>query len=244
MTGTDSAIRNRIRGHSYPAQAANPLTCGISWRAAYWADDPLWTNPGNGGSVASLRDGSGNGYTLAATGTAQPTFRSAVTNLNGKAGIEFDGTSDALRLNTPVLTQSYSVVLVAEVLATSGTPIFSDSYGAGRSALFINAGATWSAFAGSSVLSGGAPSTGKHAFRMLANNASSAINVDGSNTTGTLGTSTGFTGITLGAFNGGASNWANFRLGFWGVYQGDITAATAWPVLKGVLYGHYGATLG
>lgn len=223
---------------AYRSATPNPLTL-ISWKAAYWADDPSWSNPGDGNAVSSWRDGSGNGYAAAqASGPAQPLFRSAVTNLNGKAGVEFNGTSHALAIGTPVVTQSYSVIAVVDMLATAGTPIISDAYGAGRAALFINAGLTWSAYAGASVLSTSyGPSTGGHAFRFLANNASSALNENMRNTAGTLGASTGFTGITLGAYNGGASNWSNVRIGFWGCYQGDVTAHAGWPDLVSAI-GH------
>ena len=123
-------------------------------------------------------------------------------------------------------------------------PIISDAGGTGRAALFINAGLTWSAFTGTAALSSSyGPSTGLHAFRFKANNASSVINENMRNTAGTVGNATGFTGITMGAVTGGASNWGSFRAGFWGCYQGDITADAAWPDLISALAYLYGANV-
>lgn len=241
-----SRIGARANAVPYQARRAvnpNPLTL-LSWKAAYWADDPSWSNPGNGNAVPSWRDGSGNGYDVASSGSARPTFRSSVTNLNGKAGVEFDGTSDYLLNASPVVTQAYSLVAVVDMIAITGTPIISDAGGTGRAALFINAGLTWSVYTGTSVLSTSyGPSTGAHGFRVLANNASSALNDNMRNTAGTLGSATGFTGITLGAVTGGASNWGNVRIGFWGCYQGDITGNAAWPDLVSALAYLYGVNV-
>lgn len=75
----------------------NPLTL-VSWHSAYWAEDPDWTNPGDGNAVTDWTDGSGNGRDLTqGTGTKRPLYRASVAALNGQPALEFDGTDDFLQ---------------------------------------------------------------------------------------------------------------------------------------------------
>lgn len=241
-----SHMNMRLRAHSFPAQSWNPLTA-VAWKAAYWADDPNWSNPGAGNAVSSWSDGTGNGFTmLQGTGAKQPLFRTGVTALGGKSAVEFDGVNDFMQATTPVMTQPYSIVAALEVISLgSGDIVLSDSVGTGRGLFYWrNATGKWTAYTGTGFLiSTPSITTGAHVARFGANNTSSTIVVDGVATTGSVGNSTGYTGITLGAINTGTALWSNIRLGFWGVYNGDITAAAGWPNLKSIMSGLYGQTL-
>lgn len=223
---------------AYRAATPNPLTV-VPWTAAYWAGDPSWSNPGDGNAVSSWRDGTGNGYTLAqGTGGAQPTFRASVTNLNGQPGVDLDG-GDWMSVATPAFTQPLSLVVVVDMVSVTGTPVIVDAGSVGRAALFANAPTNvWAWYLGTAaVTTTYAATTGAHAIRAVANNASSSITQNMRTTTGTLGSATGFTGITLGALIGGASNRATMRVGFAGWYSGDVTAHAGWPDLVSAI-GH------
>lgn len=221
--------------------AVSPLT-PVTWAAAFWADDPSWSNPGDGNAVSSWRDGSGNGNTLAqGTGSKQPLFRSSVTNLNGKAGVDFDGTDDILTYASgPVITQACSVVAAFEIKTTPGAvKAISDAGGTSRCAIAANYPNGWTLYMGAGVGLidyGRTVSAGAYGMRVLANNTASAHSFNMRKTSGSLATSTGFTGVTLGGANpGGASAWMPVRIGFFGMYQGDITADAGWPALVSII---------
>lgn len=243
-------VFERARAHPYlPGRAIvpapNPLDV-VDWTAAYWAGDPEWSNPGDGNPVASWRDGSGALHPLGATGTARPTYRSSVAALNGSPGVEFDGTSDTMTAAIGALLQPYTIVIVAEILPVNfaGTPCLIDGGSAGRAALFVNgAGGGWAYYAGGAALIDGPTATiGRKAFRIHADNASSEVNRNMRSLKGSLGTTSGITGLTVGnAFN--LTNFANMALAFLGVYSGDITDDPGWPLLISTTKRLFGANL-
>lgn len=74
----------------------DPLS--IAWHSAYWAEDPGWTNPGDGNAVTTWDDATANGRDVTqATGTKRPLYRASVAALNGQPALEFDGTDDFLQ---------------------------------------------------------------------------------------------------------------------------------------------------
>lgn len=223
----------------------------ISWHAAFWADDPDWSDPGDGIAVSSWRDLSGNGRTLSqGTGSNQPLYRASVVGLNGRSGVEFDGSND--RMVTAAwssLSQPFSYVLIATwsslgsgqrgaMDGPSGSPaaLFTDAT-AGRINLYSGGGGYWQ---------GPTISTGKHAVRAKFQSSSSAINVDGSgpgsNVPAGPGT-TGNTGLTLGSLRDGSGASA-MTAAFAGVYAGDVTAAGNWEAFCAWVSTIYGSTLG
>lgn len=235
--------------HPYPQTPAmepppNPLTT-VAWTAAYWAGDPAWATPGDGNPVGSWRDAAG-GHPLTAAGTARPTFRAAVPNLNGQPGVEFDGTTDVMTAAIGAIIQPYTLVLIAEVLPINinNTPCVLDSMGTGRAALFINGGGgSWTFFPNGPAMGNGSAGAGRWAFRILANNATSELNRNMISVKASIGTTTGFEGLTLGnAFN--LLNPANLSVGFMGVYEGDLTTDPAWPTLISTIGYLYRMTLG
>lgn len=75
--------------------AFDPLS--IDWHAAFWADDPGWAPPTDGGAVSQWDDASGNAsHASQATVAKQPTFRASVAAFGGRSAIEFDGSDDSL----------------------------------------------------------------------------------------------------------------------------------------------------
>lgn len=96
----------------------NPLTA-ITWHHAFWASDPLWAHPADGGQIASWRDGSGNGRgATQALNYRRPSYRAAAPTMNGYPAVEGDG--EASFLTTAAYTPVTGPLTVVAV-ASSGT---------------------------------------------------------------------------------------------------------------------------
>lgn len=237
-----------LRAHSFPATTSfTPLTA-VSWKAAYWAEDPSWTNPGDGGAVASWRDGSGNSNTITEA-TNKPTFRSADSNMNGRASVEFDGTNDKLRGTfTSDSAQPRSIVLIARIrsLGTSTPVILDTDTGSTKvCALFWDTTDSnkLSLYCGTAQAKYGSVSTGLHAIRAYVSGSSSKINLNGTTTTSAAPTGTqAMSGLTLGT-NRTSANFSAITVGFLGIYQGDVTTDVNWPNLVTSLRNLYGVKL-
>lgn len=237
-----------LRAHSFPATTTfTPLTA-VTWKAAYWAEDPGWTNPGDGGAVASWRDGSGNSNTITEA-TNKPIFRAADSNMNGKASVEFNGTSHKLRGTfTSDSAQPRSIVLVARIrsLGTSTPTILDTDTGSTKiCALFWDTtdANKLSLYCGSAQAKYGALSTGLHGIRAYVDGSSSFANLDGTTTSpGTNPGTQAMSGLTLGA-NRSSAAFTAITVGFLGIYQGDVTGDPGWPNLVTSLRNLYGVKL-
>lgn len=105
-----SVLGHRLRAYVRP-EGFDPLTA-FAWTAVYWANDPGWSNPGDGGTVTTWRDGSGNGYTGTATGS--PIYRATHAGLNNKAIVECTVDSVASSNFSSAISQPYSMVIIAD----------------------------------------------------------------------------------------------------------------------------------
>jgi hypothetical protein len=238
-----------------PAAAASsfaPLT-DISWYAAYWASDPDWTAPADGGALDSgWRDGSGNARTITATGGNRPLYRATTTALNNKPSVEFDGVNDYLKLGS--LSQAVPLSLVAIFQYVSNTA----SGGFGRvmdckTSTYLtiyNNGATgaWgnlSLYAGSAAISSGvtASTTGQLMYGVVTSG-TDTVGAAASSATGAAGNNA-LDCITLGANPalGASANYANVSIAFAAVYAGDITAHANWSAFRTWANSFYGVTV-
>lgn len=222
----------------------------ISWHAAFWADDGGWSNPGNGNAVSSWHDLSGNSRPAAqATGANQPLFRSSVAGLNGRAGVEFDGSNDRLVTATWTnLSQPFTFVLIATWASLgSGQKGAMDGPAGSPAGLFTDTSTnTIDLYSGGGgYWRGPGISTGLHAVRAKFSSTSSVICVDGSGTGSNVpsgpGTN-GCTGLTIGSLRDGSGASA-FTVGFAAVYAGDVTGHANWAVFCSWVSATYGATL-
>ncbi len=242
-------LRTRTRGRpsrnagaiatSAPAPSFDPLV-DITWAAAYFAEDPDWTPPADGGAVSQWDDGSGNArHVSQGTGTARPTYRASVAALNGKPAVQWDGTSDVLSSSTfTAVTQPWSWVIVAD--ATGAAAV--------RRAVSNNGGTSWvrrdvttddlTVNPGTSNVTAAGTLTGAHLLIGVGNGASSAAILDGTSTTGGSGTAT-WTIVHLGASSAATEVWAG-HIAFAGLYSGDITGNAKYADLKTWVAAHYG----
>lgn len=93
MSPVGTALRRTGAASTGPPTFTNTI-------AAYWASDPLWSNPGDGNAVATWRDYSGQGCDATAAGSVQPVYR-ATSSLNSQPVVEFDNTDDYMTATIP-----------------------------------------------------------------------------------------------------------------------------------------------
>lgn len=239
---------------SYRFAAAAPSFdpfASISWHTAVWADDPNWTNPGDGVAVAQWDDGSGNARHLTqSNATHRPIFRSSVALLNNRAAVDFDGAGDFLSTATfTTVTTQLSLIWIGkrDGVGGGGDERLVDLVSAVSpyTSLYMSTSTgKWEAYANAKLTSSVSyDTTAGHAIRVKYNGASSAINVDGTATTGSLGANNA-TRVCLGVYNtGGFSGEGNIHTAFAGLYSGDITADGGWADFVSGVSDYYGLTI-
>lgn len=237
----------------YPTGAARTVVTAppsIPWHSAMFADDADWLRPADGAPVGATRDLSGNNRPMRqGTSGSRPTFRDSTTALNNKASIEFDGTNDYMSTEAwSALSQPYSMVLIFEVLAVpaSFATFLSGRLSSGTAQLFAmdSSGRKWGLGGSSNQLVGSSVTTGAHAMRgKIHSNTDNDMTIDGTLATGSgnLGADL-CNGMRLGA-NSGSISFANIRVAFAGIYNGDVAAHANWSAFCSWALSTYGVTL-
>jgi hypothetical protein len=222
---------------------------GVGWHCAAWADDPNWTNPGDGNAVDSWLDGTGNGRTpVQASGSLQPVFRAAVADLNGHAAVQFDGADDWLA-SAPFTSQANPTLVwigTADGPGLGGNPRLVDctADAAPYTSLFIRSGSTkWATYSGGFFLSTeDYNDPGAHAIRLrTTSGVGSTINVDGIDSPYTALDSD--VAVRFGISLSGSSA-AAMHVAFAGIYIGDVTTDPGWPAFVAGVADYYGLTIG
>jgi hypothetical protein len=205
----------------------NPVTYA-AWFHAHWAEDPAWTNPGNGVGVSSWHD-SGTGVADLAnfTGTQQPIFRSTVAALNNKAGVQFDGSNDVLgnifagganQTLTQVVIGSFTGTGAIQTIAPQGT-------GATAKGIHITAANLWALENGTQVTSATSVTTGAHLLIATNAGASSTLEVDGVQVlSGNAGAGNQGGDWRLGARGSTPVEVTNGHFAFYGLITGTLTS--------------------
>lgn len=219
----------------------DPLS-DISWHSAFWADDPAWTNPGDGNAVTTARDGSGNGRDWTqATAAKKPTFRATDASFNNRAVIEFDGTDDTMLQSAYTGIATGTVMVVGRLRTVAEVGIFNGLTASTRWALgVILPDSDWNLHQGipSPGVSGGTPNTSAHLFQGTFS-ATDQLFVDGTSIgTASAGTES-LTGMALASFVGGASGFSQLDLAFVGISSSVLSApqVAAFEAWAGSYYG-------
>jgi hypothetical protein len=206
-----------------PAGPFDPLT-SIPWVSAYWASDPAWTPPADGGAVTDWPDaGTANADLAQATAAVQPTYRAAVAALNNKPAVEFAADDHLDVTGIATIPQPFAVVAVLDVATTAGSQlIVNDAAGASDSLLGISAGAF--VMRADASVGTGTPTVGGQL--VVAKYAGAASNLTKDGVTGAdvnPGTvdheNARYLGTSL-----GVSGFAGGRLAFVGVLDRDLSA--------------------
>ncbi len=202
----------------------DPLS--IDWHAAFWAEDPNWTDPGDGNAVSQWDDGSGNGrHATQGTGTKQPIYRASVAALNNKPAVEFDGSDDALQTSGfGTLSQPNDVVIVALWRGGgTGTLGLSDGIVSGsRHFVFVDdVGDNFSINSGSTIEGSQADTDGHLLIATF--DTTDVLELDGvTDVSGDAGAQS-LTGVTLGARYDAGGVFGDFTIAFYGVKDGLLT---------------------
>lgn len=220
----------------------------ITWHTAFWADDPSWSNPGDGNAVSSWRDFSGNSRTATqGTGGNQPIFRASTTNLNNRASVDFDGSNDFLvTASFTALSQPVSVVVVAEWKGGTGANDYLFNVGLPSDILAVlrrNSDGLWRANPGTTGLGTISATAAGHAISIVFNNTSTSFRVDNNSAnTGGAGTRQAAQ-VHLGAFDSTPTEPGDYRIAFFGLYNGTVTSDGQWSTFKAALNTYYGTSL-
>lgn len=224
----------------------------VGWHAAFWADDPAWSNPGDGVGVGSWRDYSGNSRTATQAVVGQkPIYRASVAALNNRAAVQGDGDNDILVSVAIGLTQPFTMVLIGSMVVTPTTGPFPAGMTLGNNISGTDLIAMYRTTSGNFALFAGADAAtiagddNVHGFRGLFNGASSALRVDGSGATGDPGSrapSSDPINLFGSALSTDTTNNAGY-IAFAGIYSGDVTADGGWTAFKAWALSYYGVTL-
>lgn len=220
-------------------RAFNPLTF-IPVLHGSWADDPLWTNPGDGAAVTSWRNHSGGGDP-ASSGANRPTFDAVNPAYGNRATLHFASASNQ-RLNVDIanVAQAFKVVIVGDHgNAGAGERIM--GFGTAlANGIGHGAGNVWSLQAGT-ALTGSASDLNPRVFRATVNGASSQLWVNESSVaSGNAGTNQ-LVLLTLGAGSLSTSSFGNPLNGdiaFYGIYPSTVSDASL-SVLVAKLRAYY-----
>lgn len=227
-----------------------PLNTG--WNYAYWADDPLWANPGNGNAISSWRDaGPTSSHLVQATGSKQPIFRSSVAGLNNRAGIDFDGVDDILAVSTNMENpqaiiwigkrdgagggQNERCVALSATGAGNPIPIFMSVNGS------VATPGRWAGFdtAAGLITSSVSYDTNIHMIVTYHINGTGYMLVDTTLTTASTTGANKLTGISVGG-SSTAADCGNITTAFVGIMDRDLMLHTMWGYIKQWVNHFYG----
>lgn len=230
----------------WTAPSFSPLDLG--WHTAFWAEDPNWSHPVNGGQVSQWDDATGNArHAVQATSGSQPFYRASVAALNNQPAVDFVTTMKSLKTAAwTAVPQPWTLVAVGRFSSDPGTTQYMfDGSGASNRSILNNASSGGYRFYVGTGISGGTDDTNAHLFVGLANGASSLLAVDGTTlVSGNAGSHTQ-TGLTMGTSHTQVDNSFRFfgEIAFAGIFPGDVTADASWADFKAWVTSHYGITV-
>ena len=207
-----------------PADATFPTE--VTGLVNRWRADSIAA--ANGSAVASWAALTG-GVALTAAGTAQPTYITA--GINGKPVVRFDGTTDRLDATVTDRMQPVSVMVVAKLASTAVSGML---YNAEGVELYAEGG-RWIGWGGA-ALDGGAATTSASTIIFVANGASSAVNVNGTQVAGNAGSTGHNAPINVGDYSQGGyrlgGDIAEIAVYSRALTASDITALRAYTVAQ------------
>ena len=222
--------------------AFDPLSYGSPVHA-FWAEDPSWTDPGDGNIVTSWRNDGSNG-TAVTPGASGPVYRSSTTKMNSKATVEFDGVNDYLAMAEAAATVSQAGTMV--VVFNFDSIGAGDNVVSGRDATarwMIDAASTTSlriyagTVLGSTTIAAGTTYVAVAKF----DGASSNLRINGSSVlSGNAGT-WALEGLMLAANTTPNNDYMDGHIGYVAVFGSDITGESWFSEYEDGLATHYGA---
>jgi len=216
---------------------------------AFWASDPLWTPPADGGAVSSWRNGgSVGGDAVQATGGSQPLYRASTAAYNNRPTVEFDGTDDRLGVNIADISQTYYVVLIAG--ADTSASAFQCAFGTGVAAsygVYVAAAGSVYRMSFGTALTGGTATVAPHLFVAVGAGAASTLDVDGVEVIAAA--NAGTSAMPIIALGAGSAALATFgdhlngHIAYAAVFTTDPTALPEWATFYAWVESYYNIPL-
>ena len=213
----------------------------IPWRAANWASNPLGNVYNDSDEVSTWIDLSLSGRDqIATTPDTLPRFVASASGMNNRSGLSYDGIDDGSAVSSPgTKAPPYSLVVIGKV----NNPVGSDY----ERAIVSTAGAyilyNWPALGQVSAQANGFTigtrnyDSNAHFLVFYVNGASSYFEYNGVKVTGSVSLATNIGDIRLGGVGG---DYANYTYGFFGFYDGDVTAHPLWQDFSRSMSNYYG----
>lgn len=230
--------------------AAGPSFFGnYSMLREFWAEDPDWSNPGDGNAMTTWRDAGTLDDDLSATtngGGNAPKY--VASGINGKPSISFDATAEnvggclftaAGRVDPP-----FSVVVVGLARTTpTAAEYFTDSDDRHTNRAVVGLlSSTWRG-GNSFALDAGTSDTVAHVFTLTVASNDLELFVDGVSVgTDTSGTAVKFNGLTVGANNVQINQFLDGLIPYVAVFDGDIVSQTGYSDWLAEIIDYYGIT--
>lgn len=219
----------------------DPLS--ISWHTAFWAEDPDWTDPGDGNAVSQWDDASGNGrHATQGTASVQPTYRASTAAFNSNPTVEFDGDDDLSTATFADITGECEYFIVGSRSDDDNTEFFVDGVTSGkRRGVFqiVGGGGTnwWAIYAGFTREGGSTPDTAPHALRAVFDG-DDTLHYDGTEIINDNAGSDDLDGLYLGRGQGGGGRLVG-HIAFVGLKEGTLTSQERADLLSWA-QSHYG----
>lgn len=219
----------------------SPLTA-VSWASAFWAEDPDWTNPGDGNEVTSWRDAGSNAADAAKVDANGPAYLASVAAFGGKPGIDISSSSSRGRLQ-----QSGAI---ATQPGTFATIVLWDDFSSGdiidgvTNRWLLDRPSTTGlirVFAGTSVNTTINSSAGVSVILWDVNGASSSLYVNGTTQTGLSPGSASLSNTLIGGTNSTATPGT---FAFFGVTSGALMTTDEKTAFVEWAFDYYGAGTG
>lgn len=226
-----------------PPETFDPWDTGEGYPTpthAVWAEDPDWTNPGDGNPVSSWRNESGGGDP-ASTLTSRPTYRASTTAFNSKPTVQFSG-SQHLEYDIVNVSQPFVIVVVGSVEGVSTAQALVGSSNSGSSRLGASGSNQWTYNWGTAVANGTRDSN-PHVFVHVANGSSSSLYVDGTLVASGSGGSGALHHLDLGVAHDGdlgtLNRFLTGHIAYAAVYSGKTSRDTEIQDLETALSTYY-----
>ena len=216
--GEEADLTDWVESYYRPAPISpgvfDPLA-DVPWTSAWWAEDPNWTDPGDGNPVPQWDAGVGTHDLVEAASASQPpTYRAAVTQMGGQPAIDF-ATGDWMEATGLAQSQPNTIVFVFRAKDTSDRALCDGL----SSRQFIRSGTNYQWFAGSSRTGGTGDTDNPHILvaNFTTQTGSRALEVDGVAVNTQSPGSNSLNGFTVGALLDGALWQMNGWIAFVGI---------------------------
>lgn len=237
-----------IDPYRFAAATDNPVDM-VGWDHAYWVEGDAFVALGliDGNNVTDWPDEVGtldlSDPTPAAAG---PKYRSAHSSFNSQPCVDFIAGYGLLKGTTGgSSSQPLSVVAISRMNTTGTNDFVVDGVDAASRIGFIERGTNgWDLFAGNTVrYDPGTSDTNIHLWAGYVNGASSALEFDGTVTSGNAGSNV-FKGLCIGGGYDDISFKLNGEVSFVGVYLGgDVRSDGGWADFENWVETTYGITV-